>query len=83
MNRDIQIQFYAKVLAALQELFNPESEHHIPIIEIKENTEDFMHVLATAAPMKVYKELTKEDIDPLEFNHIANRLVVQAVLGDN
>lgn len=42
MNRDVQIQFYAKVLAALQELFNPESEHHIPIIDIRENTEDFI-----------------------------------------
>lgn len=42
-----------------------------------DNFTAFMHALATMAPLHYYNILAKKDMPQLDFNHMANALVVQ------
>ncbi|QEE51063.1 hypothetical protein FUA48_16205 [Flavobacterium alkalisoli] len=83
MNIEKQIKYAGKVLSALQTLFDEESENYIGLDELREgdNMSDFIRVLATSAPQHIYIKFTEEEIDPLDFNYIANRLIVQTELS--
>lgn len=79
MNTKKQIEYHVKIRSALQTLFDEDSEHYINPSELGEedNATDFFHCLATRVPQYMYAKLTGNEVDPLEFNHIANRLILQ------
>lgn len=74
---DVQLKYYTKIVAALSSVFDPESEHFINVLDEDFNLNDFIHVLATRAPQRAFEKLTHEDLDPLAFNHLCNRLIMQ------
>ncbi|WP_417366831.1 hypothetical protein [Flavobacterium beibuense] len=79
MNTEKQIQYMSKVLSALNTLFDKESENYIGLEELQEgeNMNDFFHIIATRAPQHIYTKFTGQEVDPLELNHIATRLIFQ------
>ncbi len=76
---DIQIQFQAKILSALQSIFDEESDYYIDLDKVCKdgNLNDFLHVLCTRVPQHVFSKITGQSPDPLEFNHICNKLIFQ------
>lgn len=69
-------EYAAKLLTIVHEAINDEdSENHISIKEKDLNS--FFYALTTVMPSFLYKNITGEDKDPLEFNHITNRLVFE------
>lgn len=60
-------------------MFDEDCENHISLDDFDEEgtANAFMHAMATLAPSVVYKKLTREEIDSIGFNHIANRLCFQ------
>lgn len=72
-------EYAVKLLSAIQNCFDGDSENHIAIEELTEgdNLTDFMHAVANTVPAMLYCKFTNEDVNNLEFNHIANKLVFQ------
>jgi hypothetical protein len=79
MNKDRQLQYYAKISGALNEIFNPESEFYIDIQSEDFYANDFFHTLATRVPQLVFAKLISQQLDPLGFNHAMNRLITQDI----
>jgi hypothetical protein len=77
--QEIQIQFQAKILSALQSVFDEESDYYIDFNEVAKegNLNDFFHVLGTRVPQHIFSKITGQFPDPLEFNHICNKLIFQ------
>lgn len=67
------------ILAHLQEMLSGESENKIDIEELADdkNATAFFHALANLAPTIIYQKLTGQEVDIVEFNHIANRMCFQ------
>jgi hypothetical protein len=78
MDKDRQLQFHVKIAGALNDLFDKESENYLWIEELQKEgaLNDFFHCLATRTPQHVYAKITGKEVDPLEFNHLANRLIL-------
>jgi hypothetical protein len=76
---EIQIQFQAKILSALQSIFDEESDYYIDINKVSKdgNLSDLFHVLGTRVPQHIFSKITGQKPDPLEFNHICNKLIFQ------
>ncbi len=77
---DMVMHYSIKIQQALEELFNEESSFCIDKDDFlkEENGTAFLHALSNRVPMHFYISITGDDeIDPLGFNHIANRLCVQ------
>jgi hypothetical protein len=76
---EVQMQLQAKFLSAIQTCFNEDSENYIDLDEIEqnENMNDFFHVLGTRVPHYIFSKITGQTPDPLEFNHICNKLIFQ------
>lgn len=76
---EIQIQFQVKILSALQSIFDKESENYIDIDKVSKegNLASLFHVLGTRAPQQIFSKITGQNPDPLEFNHICNKLIFQ------
>ncbi len=75
-----QLQYQVKILGALNQVFQEDSEFFISTDELfkGDNATDFFHALANLVPNRIYQELTSnEGLSNLEFNHIANRLCFQ------
>lgn len=73
-------EYAKKIIAQISEMFNPgESENFIDEQELLDeaNAKAFIHALATVAPNWIYNNLTDENNNSLEFNHIANHLVFE------
>jgi hypothetical protein len=72
-------EYAVKIAAQLQEIFNEGSENYIDLQKLMtDNTAtDFMHALANIVPAMVYNKLTGEELNSLDFNHIANKLCFQ------
>lgn len=77
MNEKKQLQYYAKVMSALQTVFDEDSENYIDAFADDFSANDFFHVLATRAPQMIMAKLTSQEFDPLEFNHVCNKLIMQ------
>lgn len=79
VNKENQIQYMAKITNALNSIFDKDSENYIDIEKVNKdgNLNDFFHVLGTRAPQFVFARITGQEPDPLEFNHICNRLIFQ------
>lgn len=76
---EVQIQLQAKFLSAIQTCFDEDSENYIDLNEIVENgnLNDLFHVLGTRVPQHIFSKITGQTPDPLEFNHICNKLIFQ------
>lgn len=74
-----QFEFAVKVLSAIQTCFDEESDNFIPKEELMEgnNLTHFIHALANIAPAMAYNQITGEDLNSLDFNHVANKLCFQ------
>ncbi len=77
MKDDKQLQYYAKIAGALNEIFMEDSEYFIDVLDDDFSANDFIHVLATRVPQMVVAKLTSNEFDPLEFNHVCNKLIMQ------
>ena len=77
MSEEKQLQYYAKIMTALGNIFNEESECYIDVYDENFSANDFIHVVATRVPHLVFVKLTSNEVDPLEFNHICNKLIMQ------
>ena len=77
MNGKNQMQYYVKIAGALNSIFDEDNENYIDVYADKFNPNDFIHVLATRVPQMVVAKLTNNQFDPLEFNHVCNKLIMQ------
>ena len=69
-------EYINNLLMALQEtIFNPDSDFHIDMKEADASL--FFHTLANTVPNLVYQELTGNELNNLQFNHLANQLCFQ------
>ena len=76
-----QDQYALAIIAAISNLFDDENEYHIDIEELEEgnNLTDFIYSLANVMPSYFYNRITGEEVNTLEFNHIANKLCFQYI----
>ena len=76
---EVQMQLQARFLSAIQTCFNEDSENYIDLDEIEKNgnLNDLFHVLGTRVPQYIFSKITGQTPDPLEFNHICNKLIFQ------
>lgn len=75
-------EYTTKIIGKLAELFEEESnDFFIDQKELSEgdNMTHFIHALANLAPTFFYAEMTGNTINMLDFNHVANKLVVQYI----
>jgi hypothetical protein len=77
MSEENQIQYYAKISRAIANIFDEQDENHIDVLSDDFSPNDFFHVLATRVPQMIMARLTSNETDPLEFNHLCNRLIMQ------
>jgi hypothetical protein len=77
---ELRDTYYTAVIAKqiLALLFDKECDNYIGLEELEANgnATDFVHAMSCATAI-IYKEITKNECDFLEFNHIANRLIFQ------
>jgi Tfp pilus assembly protein PilN len=74
-DNDKSIQYAAQILEKIQELF--EDESFVEELQTNDNMTAFFQALANTTPTQVYNKVTGEDLNTLQFNHIANQLVFQ------
>lgn len=72
-------EYAFKIIKAITEVFNEDSDFYIDKSKLEEgeNLTHFSHALSNVAPAYVYRLLTGDEVNGLEFNHIANRLCFQ------
>lgn len=71
-------QYVIKLQSQISEVFNPDCDNYInpDDLEVDDNATTFIHALANCMPFIIYKQLTGEDCDLLQFNHNCNRIIV-------
>lgn len=77
MNDKKVLEFTVKAVSQLKGLFDKDNENFIGTENLEEYGTELIHAIATFAPAHIYNELTENDVDMLEFNHIANSLIYQ------
>jgi len=77
--REKKIEYATKLLGAIGSMFEEGNEWEIDQEELGEgdNLTEFFHALANIVPTHLYNELTGDNKDQLEFNHLANKLCFQ------
>ncbi|MCY1720184.1 hypothetical protein OU798_07510 [Prolixibacteraceae bacterium Z1-6] len=67
------------ITGAIGSMFEEDSEWNIDQEELMEgdNLTHFFHALANVAPTHLFNQLTGDDKNQLEFNHVANQLCFQ------
>jgi hypothetical protein len=78
-------QYAARIVDQLTEMFNDDScSNHIPLLELSkgDNLKCLIHALTCASAM-MFNEITGEEKNWLEFNHIANSLCVEFMVKDD
>lgn len=83
MNNKKQMQYYLKIAGALNSIFEKDNENYIDVYADEFNANDFIHVLSTRVPQMIVARLTNNKFDPLEFNHVCNKLIMQDRLDNN
>lgn len=73
------IEYAEKIIQAIGGLFEENSEFFINQQELLEedNLTHFFHALGNMVPANLYSQITGEEINILDFNHIANKLCFQ------
>lgn len=77
--KDKTIEYAEKIIQSLGGLFDEKSDFFINQEELLEgdNLTHFFHAIGNMVPANIYSQITEEDINILEFNHIANKLCFQ------
>ena len=72
-------EYVTKIISQLQTIFDEDCENQIDPNDFDndENSKDFFHAIATIAPAIVMGQLLQKKFDPLEFNHLANRICAE------
>ena len=70
------VQYAVCLKAHIAEIFEDETSNHIDFSELSDNdnAKAFFHALATAVPASLYNNMTSDNKNHLEFNHLANQL---------
>ena len=73
------VLYAEKIGAAIQDMFNEDSEFFIDQNELGEgdNLTHFIHALGNVVPTAIFNNLTGDQKNQLEFNHTANQLLFQ------
>lgn len=75
------LEYAVKIQGAIAEMFNEESEtdYKISLDELNQddNLTHFFHALANIVPCNMYGRMTNNEVNTLDFNHIANQLCFQ------
>ena len=75
------IQFASQITAVLADAM--ENEDNPNYMEIKEkDLTEFIHALSTVAPNMIFNNITGQNLNNLEFNHVANKLCFQFMKKD-
>jgi len=80
MEKEKQENLYAQIIgSAIQDLFSGDGDYHIDLEELQEgeNMTHFFHALSNLVPTQLYNNFTEEDVNILEYNHIANQMCFQ------
>lgn len=72
MTKEKYITYAVLVSEKISELIKENPE----VLE-EDNLTDFMHALINVAPNNIYNEITGDNKNNLEFNHLANHLLIQ------
>jgi hypothetical protein len=70
-------QYATMIASKISELLNEDSDLSIDPDELDEYATEFIHAMATVAPLMLYNNLTGDNQSALGFNHIANQLCFQ------
>ena len=78
-NNSKEFQYATLLIGAIGEMFQGDSDFSIDEEDLMEddNLTHFFQALANVAPTHLYNKLTGENVNQLEFNHVANRLCFQ------
>ena len=74
------LQYAGQITIAISEMLSGDhADNNISQEELMEddNLTHFMHALANVVPTLIYCDITGENTNQLEFNHIANKLCFQ------
>jgi len=75
-----QFEYLTKILGAIQEgCFDEDSHNFIDTEDFKDSDKltDFIYAVGSIVPARVYNEITGDDVNYLDFNHIVNKLCFQ------
>ena len=74
-------QYAMKIQSQILSMFDEDSENYINKNDFDndDNSTAFMHALANIVPATLYNKMTGNEHNILEFNHIANTLVVNFI----
>lgn len=70
-------EYTVKILSQIQQLFNdPDCENHIDLQDFSndKNLKYFLYALSCVVPSVVYGQLSGDEKNYLEHNHVANQL---------
>lgn len=73
-------EYALKILSQINQMFEEDSDNYIDKEELFEegkNLTDFIHALANIAPTFFFNRVTGDRKNFLQFNHLANQLVMQ------
>lgn len=72
------LRYTVMIAEAVRTLLDPDNENYIgDELEEGKNATHFTHALANTAPTMIFSHFTGNDLDALEFNHMANKLCFQ------
>ena len=79
MGQEKYVAYAAQISGAIGQLFDEDSEYYIDQEDLNDddNLTQFIHALANVSVTYIYNELTGDNKNQLEFNHIANKLCFQ------
>jgi len=83
MERDIH--YAVLIQSQIAEMFQEDAENRIDPkdFEDEENAKAFFHALGNIVPCRIYNQLTGNENNILEFNHVANHLVFDFTKMEN
>tara|TARA_R110000765_G_C18600514_1_gene569112 strand:- start:193 stop:450 length:258 start_codon:yes stop_codon:yes gene_type:complete len=79
MDNEKQIEYAAKLVSQIQDMFKEDSENSIDLEDLQEgdNLKHFFHALLNTMPTYLCNKLTSSSLDVLANNHRANRLILE------
>lgn len=78
INQRVVNTFASKILTRLNDLFDEKKDDNISPESIQENASEFFHAIGNIVPAFYYSRLTDKEMCLLDFNHIANKLVLES-----
>ena len=78
-NKEKYLEYAAMISGSIGDMFQEDSNYHIDREELTEgdNLTHFFHALANIMPTHIFNNITGDDKNQLEFNHVANDLCFQ------